>query len=278
MNPCTNCKRKPCPERCIPKADYQRHLAREKRKAAGKLRQKLPKCIVGVALVFAIFTVIGHSSRFSYEESPKMVENGTLESLQDVALAPTKEIAKFVTNIGDNVTIPDDNVTIPDDDITDDNPAEEPPTFSDEVDADYTPSDAIEEPTPEFIPERGYIPSNGPSADDVDYILRVLTAEGGSDYLICAGVTQCLFNSCEADGWNRSIVQILHDYGYTGPASWISDAAETAYDQIFCSGYRYTDFEDARYFYSTRYCYSAWHETLRFVTEVGGVRFFATWD
>jgi len=122
--------------------------------------------------------------------------------------------------------------------------------------------------------DMGYIPYY----PDEDYILRVITAEGGSDDLICAGVTQCLFNACQRDGWNRTVEQILHDYGYTGPASWISVAAEKAWDEIFCSGYTYTDFEDALYFYSTRYCYSEWHETQRFVCEIRGVRFFARWD
>ena len=32
MNPCTNCRRRPCPKECKPRLDWLRHLAREKRK------------------------------------------------------------------------------------------------------------------------------------------------------------------------------------------------------------------------------------------------------
>lgn len=144
-------------------------------------------------------------------------------------------------------------------------------TGNDQVDAqDYTPSDINEAYNEAATPEEVYFP-------DEDYILRVITAEGGADQLVCNGVVQCLFNSCQRDGWERSVVQILNDYGYTGPAGWISDEAAAAWDAVFCSGVTFTDFEDAEYFYAPRYCDSPWHESLRFVVETGGVRFFAAW-
>jgi hypothetical protein len=173
------------------------------------------------------------------------------DSVQET-IRKTEEIADESEKLP---TIPDDDYVEPENDYV----------------ADYTLTDINELAEGEIIPDRGYIPNE-------DYILRVITAEGGSDELICAGVTQCLFNACERDGWNRTVEQILNDYQYTGPASWISDAAEKAWDEIFCSGYSYPAFEDALYFYSTRYCYSSWHETQRFVIEVNGVRFFARWD
>lgn len=144
-------------------------------------------------------------------------------------------------------------------------------TGNDQVDAqDYTQSDINEAYNEATTPEEVYFPNE-------DYILRVITAEGGSDQLVCNGVVQCLFNSCQRDGWERSVVQILNDYGYTGPAGWISDEAAAAWDAVFCSGVTFTDFEDAEYFYAPRYCDSPWHESLRFVIETGGVRFFAAW-
>ena len=46
MNPCVGCKRKGnCPEKCYPKADYERHMAKLNR----KIRQKQGKK-VGLAL------------------------------------------------------------------------------------------------------------------------------------------------------------------------------------------------------------------------------------
>lgn len=111
---------------------------------------------------------------------------------------------------------------------------------------------------------------------DEDYILRVITAEGGSDQLVCNGVVQCLFNACQREGCSPE--QALQDYQYTGPADWISDEARNAWDAVFCSGYRFVDFEDALYFYAPAYCDSPWHESQRFVIEVGGVRFFGRWE
>ena len=105
-----------------------------------------------------------------------------------------------------------------------------------------------------------------------DHVLRVITAEGGSDQLVCNGVVQCLFNACQREGCSPE--QVLRDYQYTGPADWISDEARNAWDAVFCSGYRFVDFEDALYFYAPAYCESEWHESQRFICEVGGVRFF----
>lgn len=119
--------------------------------------------------------------------------------------------------------------------------------------------------------------SIAPSYDETDYLLRVLTAEGGSSYTMCGCVAQCMLNAYRRDGYSSQI-EMLTDYGYTSPSSWISDAARQAYDDVWLSGVRYVDVEDALYFYSTRYCYSEWHETMRFITEVDGVRFFGRWE
>lgn len=109
---------------------------------------------------------------------------------------------------------------------------------------------------------------------DEDYILRVLTAEAGSDEVLCGCVAQALYNACEKHGWEYDPQEIMWKYSYTSPASWISDAAVLAYDQVFCSGVRYTDVGNAIYFYAPQYCDSPWHESQRFVCEVSGVRFF----
>ena len=111
-----------------------------------------------------------------------------------------------------------------------------------------------------------------------DYVLRVLTAEAGADQVLCGCVAQCMFNACDRTGWACSIPEVLEQYGYTGPASWISEAAVQAYDEVFCSGMRYVDVEDALYFYAPQYCTSEWHENQRFIVEVSGVRFFGRWE
>lgn len=139
------------------------------------------------------------------------------------------------------------------------------------ADQDYTPSDIMEEYNEPIIPEEVY------ATDEADYLLRVLTAEGGSDYVMCGCVAQCMLNAYLRDGYSSQI-EMLTDYGYTSPSSWISDAARQAYDDVWLSGVTYTDVEDALYFYASRYCYSAWHETQRFIIEVDGVRFFGRWS
>ena len=113
---------------------------------------------------------------------------------------------------------------------------------------------------------------------DEDYILRVLTAEAGNDEVLCGCVAQVLYNACVREGWEHSPDEVLVMYGYTGPASWTSDAAVKAYDEVFCSGVKYTDVADALYFYAPAYCTSEWHESQRFVCEVSGVRFFGRLD
>lgn len=115
-----------------------------------------------------------------------------------------------------------------------------------------------------------------PERDDVDedYILRVITAEGGTDQLVCNGVAQCLYNACERDLWAHSVEYVIEEYQYTTPAEWVSDEARIAWDAVFCSGVTFVDFGDALYFYAPAYCDSPWHESQRFVAEVSGVRFF----
>lgn len=107
-----------------------------------------------------------------------------------------------------------------------------------------------------------------------DYVLRVLTAEAGDDPVLCGCVAQCLYNACQRDGWVHSVEEILEQYSYTDPADWISESAVRAWDEVFCSGVTYTDVGNALYFYAPQYCDSPWHESQRFVAEVGGVRFF----
>lgn len=128
------------------------------------------------------------------------------------------------------------------------------------------------------------IPDREPPAEETgnrntpcapDYVLRVLTAEAGDDPVLCGCVAQCMFNACAKAGWEYPVEEILEQYSYTDPADWISESAVRAYDEVFCSGVTYTDVGEALYFYAPAYCESEWHESLQFVAEVSGVRFFA---
>lgn len=107
-----------------------------------------------------------------------------------------------------------------------------------------------------------------------DYVLRVLTAEAGTDEVLCGCVAQALYNACERYGWAYSPAEMMVKYRYTDPASWVSAEAEKAWDEVFMSGVTWDCVGKATVFYAPRYGESAYHESQRFVVEINGVRFF----
>lgn len=107
-----------------------------------------------------------------------------------------------------------------------------------------------------------------------NYVIQVLTAEAGTDELLCGCVAQCLYNACEKHGWVYGPADMMRRYQYTEPLGWYSAAAEKAWDDVFCSGLTYGCVGNATVFYAPAYCAGAWHESQRFVFEYGGVRFF----
>lgn len=109
---------------------------------------------------------------------------------------------------------------------------------------------------------------------DLDYVCRVVTAEGGRDAEVCMGVAQCLFNACEKYGWQYNPDEMLSIYEYTSPSNWVSDEAINACLSVFVYGNTYYPVENATVFYAPQYCDSEWHEEQSFVCEINGVRFF----
>ena len=115
---------------------------------------------------------------------------------------------------------------------------------------------------------------DGPSPAEIDYVLRVLTAEAGTDEVLCGCVAQALYNACERYDWAYSPAEMMVKYQYTTPADWVSAEAERAWDEVFCSGVVWDCVGKATVFYAPAYCESAYHESQRFVVEISGVRFF----
>lgn len=133
----------------------------------------------------------------------------------------------------------------------------------------------------ESVPVEASTPQNdevGAKNDEIeaetDYVLRVLTAEAGTDELLCGCIAQALYNACEKHDWKYTPAEMMRKYQYTNPASWVSEAAERAYDEVFCCGYVYGSIGKATVFYAPQYCSSDYHESQRFVVEINGVRFF----
>lgn len=87
-------------------------------------------------------------------------------------------------------------------------------------------------------------------------------------------VAQCILNACLKDGLQP--LEVRTRYKYSGWHNNPSDSVKEAVSAVFDDGYKVTD-EFILYFYAPKYCNSKWHESQRFVIEVGGHRFFAEW-
>lgn len=100
----------------------------------------------------------------------------------------------------------------------------------------------------------------------------VMGESGAEPYKGQLLVAQCLLNACLKDGLQPSEVRKV--YKYSGWNSNPSESVKNAVSEVFDNGYKVTD-EYVLYFYAPKLCNSKWHETQKFVTEVGGHRFFA---
>lgn len=88
-------------------------------------------------------------------------------------------------------------------------------------------------------------------------------------------VVQCLLNACLKDGLQPS--EVREKYMYAGWNEKPSESVKDAVSAVFDNGYKVTE-EFILYFYAPKYSKGKWHETQRFVIEVGGHCFFAEWD
>ena len=87
-------------------------------------------------------------------------------------------------------------------------------------------------------------------------------------------VTQCILNACIRDDLQPS--EVREEYQYSGWDDEPSQSVKDAVSKVFDEGYKETD-EFVLYFYAPEYVDSEWHETQKFIREVGGHRFFAEW-
>lgn len=90
-------------------------------------------------------------------------------------------------------------------------------------------------------------------------------------------VAQCIYNATVRS--NISVMEVKTEYGYTG---WFDNPEKyptvaQAVSEIFDDGNFITD-EFIVWFYNPAYGYSSFHESQKFVIEIGGHRFFAPWD
>ena len=102
----------------------------------------------------------------------------------------------------------------------------------------------------------------------------VMGESGGESYEGQVLVAQCILNACIKEGLQPS--QVRNTYQYSGWNSYPSESVKRAVSAVFDNGCKITN-EKILYFYAPEYCSSPWHESQKFVREVGGHRFFAEW-
>ena len=104
---------------------------------------------------------------------------------------------------------------------------------------------------------------------------------GGEPYDGKWAVAQCIYQACVREGMTPSEVKVAYQYSgwnesiqYNHPELWAE--IEEVVSRVFDYGELYVD-DEILYFYAFNWCTSNWHESMRFVCEVGGHRFFGRW-
>lgn len=112
-------------------------------------------------------------------------------------------------------------------------------------------------------------------AYDVDRVMKIITAEAGSNLRQCRGVSQALYNACERLEWQLTPEEVCTKYRYTHPADWISLEARTAFVEIFSQGETFAEIGGATMFYNPLVDGpSSDHEEQQYVCSIGDVRYF----
>lgn len=112
-----------------------------------------------------------------------------------------------------------------------------------------------------------------PLTDEERYeVERVVMAEAGSESREgIMAVAQCILNASEKESVRPT--EAIKMYKYTPNRKEPNEAVKEAVTAVFDEGETVTD-EPILYFYAN-YIYSGWHESQRFVTQIGVHRFFA---
>ena len=109
----------------------------------------------------------------------------------------------------------------------------------------------------------------------------VMCESGAEPYVGQLLIAQCILNTCEKENIrpDAAVVQ----YQYASYPVEVSDSVKMAVSTVFDLGGQVKYFGDeiesdkVLYFYSPQNTYSAWHESMRFICEVGGHKFFGDW-
>lgn len=106
-------------------------------------------------------------------------------------------------------------------------------------------------------------------------IEKVVMAEaGGESYDGQRAVAQCILNAAERDGIRPD--KAIKKYKYTSRRKTPTESVKKAVSAVFDNGEMPIN-DTPLWFYAPAVCRSKWHESMRFVGEIGGHRFFAEW-
>lgn len=109
--------------------------------------------------------------------------------------------------------------------------------------------------------------------DDRETLEHIVEGEaGGESYEGKLWVATCLRNAMEKD--DLSAEQVRIDYQYAGWSEKVSEGTKNAVKEVFVFGNKMHD--SVLWFYAPELCKSDWHESQKFVAEIGGHRFFAS--
>lgn len=135
------------------------------------------------------------------------------------------------------------------------------------------------EPQPEetpIAPEPEPEPRYALTDEERHEIEQVVMAEaGGEDYDGQRAVAQCILNAAELEGIRPT--EAVVKYKYTTNRKTPTESVQEAVSAVFDDGDFPID-DTPLWFYAPARCTSQWHEKQRFVAEIGGHKFFATWS
>ena len=113
------------------------------------------------------------------------------------------------------------------------------------------------------------------TAEDRRVLECIVEGEAGTEGLEGKmWVATCLLNAMKREG-DASAAFVRKQYQYDGWEENVTDETITAVSRVFDDGELMHD--TVLWFYAPKRGYSKWHETQKFVAEVGGHRLFAPW-
>lgn len=150
---------------------------------------------------------------------------------------------------------------------------------------EVTPSSEIEIINPPVLIDAVYYPLTD---EERKLVEGMVTNEAGNQpYNGKVAVANCILNAMLADGYTAAQVKAQYGYSYYDIEKFeseclaaygntkLSDEVHQAVSQVFDDGKILSD--NIFWFYNPRYCYSSFHESMRYQFTIGQHKFFGKW-